>query len=189
MRANIATAVRARPAERGSAYLFVLLAILVLTAIGLSLIAVTQTEAQIGGAEKGATRVLYAAEAGHRMQVAMGMTGTDDKRNFELGTSTIGSASVTEKVGVSAMFPIAHMACPLCTQNMGGEGFEAVDYDIGSISERYVAGSSVALASSRISQLILIYPHEPIVVSPGTRSEEPENTGGIEQPDIQSVAH
>jgi len=180
---------RPRRAERGSAYLFVLLAILVLTALGLSLIAVTQTESQIGAAQKGTTRVLYATEAGIGMQVAMGMSGTDDKRNFQLSSGNTVGASVKETIGVSAMFAVSDIACPLCTQNMGGDGFQAVDYNIGSISERYVAGSSAPIAASRVSQLILIYPHTPIVADLGTRSLESANTNGLEQPDIQPISH
>ena len=56
-------------AERGSAYLFALLALLVLTVVGLSLVVITQTESQIGGAEKTSNRTLYAAASALRMQL------------------------------------------------------------------------------------------------------------------------
>jgi len=59
-----------RASERGSAYLFALLVLLVLTVIGLSLAVITQTEVQIGGAIKGATRVLYGADSGVSIQFA-----------------------------------------------------------------------------------------------------------------------
>lgn len=53
----------ARPAERGSAYIVALLALLVLTIGGLSVSLVTQTELQVGMNERAITRNFYAAES------------------------------------------------------------------------------------------------------------------------------
>jgi hypothetical protein len=54
----------ARPqGERGSAYIVVLLALVVLTILALTLTLVTQSEVQIGGAEKTINRNFYASES------------------------------------------------------------------------------------------------------------------------------
>jgi hypothetical protein len=58
----------------------VLLALLVLTAIGLSLVVITQTEVQIGGAEKSASRVLFGADSGVRIQFALSRFGATKPR-------------------------------------------------------------------------------------------------------------
>ena len=54
---------RRNSSEAGSAYIMVLLALVVLTIMGLSLSFMTQTELQIGANERVTTRVFYAADA------------------------------------------------------------------------------------------------------------------------------
>ena len=54
----------ARPEESGSAYLIVLLVLVVLTILGLSLVSITQTEMQIGSSERVDNRTFYSADAG-----------------------------------------------------------------------------------------------------------------------------
>jgi type II secretory pathway component PulK len=56
--------------QRGSAYLVVLLALVVLTIIGLSLVMVTQTEVQLGSNERTINRTFYAAESGIKFAIA-----------------------------------------------------------------------------------------------------------------------
>ena len=59
-----------RRAEAGSAYLAILLVLVVLTILGLSLAVITQTEVLIGGSEKQATRQLFAAGSGVELAAA-----------------------------------------------------------------------------------------------------------------------
>jgi hypothetical protein len=113
-----------RSAERGSAYLFVLLGLLVLTIIGLSLVVVTQTESQIGGAEKTSTRVLYGAESGLHAQVGLHFLElSPESRQFQLASSTAAETIVgmTETVDVSPFYPIYAGPCALCSVNQGSE--------------------------------------------------------------------
>ena len=50
--------------EEGSSYVIALLALFVLTILGLALVVLTQNEVQIGANERTINRVFYAAEAG-----------------------------------------------------------------------------------------------------------------------------
>lgn len=107
-----------RASERGSAYLFALLVLLVLTVIGLSLAVITQTEVQIGGAIKGATRVLYGADSGVSIQFASKQVINDaPKERYELDVATAGGATLTETVDVSPFMVMYHEACSLCMRN------------------------------------------------------------------------
>jgi Tfp pilus assembly protein PilX len=111
-----------RAAERGSAYLLALLVLVVLTVIGLSLAVITQTEVQIGGAEKSATRVLYGADAGVRVQLAAKKTLNDaPKARYVIDTVNFGGATLTEAIDVSPFMVMYKGPCALCTQNVGSE--------------------------------------------------------------------
>src|SRR5262249_41759517 len=109
LRAQVVRSDSERNAERGSAYLFVLLGLLVLTIIGLSLVVVTQTESEIGGAEKTATRILYGAESGLHGQVGLHfleLSPTDGQ--FQVATTTAAETitAMKETVDVSPFYPI-----------------------------------------------------------------------------------
>ena len=77
-----ARALATRPgAENGSAYLFALLVLLVLTVIGLSLAIITQSEVQIGAAERTGVRVFYDSDAAVRVQVSSAFTSAGSRSN------------------------------------------------------------------------------------------------------------
>ena len=62
--------IRVRRGERGSAYLIALMALVVLTILGLSLVLVTQTEVQVGANERTVNRTFYAADTGFHLLTA-----------------------------------------------------------------------------------------------------------------------
>ena len=167
----------AREAERGSAYLFVLLGLLVLTIIGLSLVVVTQTEAQIGGAEKSATRILFGADSGLHAQVGLHFIKKEpldgqftlDDQTLDFGTTT---ASTPMVVDVSPFFPIYAGPCALCSVNEGSDQrYYANNYVVNATARRYGPEGCTAmpLASKLLSAMYLIQP-------------EPEPGGGITNP-------
>jgi hypothetical protein len=134
-------AVAPRAAERGSVYLFVLLGLLVLTIVGLSLVVVTQTEAQIGGAEKTAVRAMYAAESGLHIQVGLHFLQLDPAgARFVLDSSTAAETitELTQFVDVSPYYPIYAGPCNLCSINFGGEQrYYVNNYAVNSESLRF----------------------------------------------------
>jgi Tfp pilus assembly protein PilX len=116
------TAPAPRPGERGSAYLFALLVLVLLTIIGLSLAVITQTEVQIGAAEKSSTRVLYAGDAGVRIQLAAFETTNEaQSARYVLDTKSVAGTTLTESVDVAPFLPMYLGPCSLCTVNLGSE--------------------------------------------------------------------
>jgi len=167
-----------RSAESGSAYLFVLLALLVLTAIGLSLVAVTQTEVQIGGAEKTLNRTLYGADSGARIQFVLSRFGATRARQFVLSSANIGPTSLTEVVDLSPFFPIFTGACSLCSVNLGEEQYWAVNYVMNSEARRIgvAGGVQTPQAQRRISEMYFIQPERGRAVDESVRTYDPSIT-------------
>ena len=171
-----------RAGERGSAYLFALLALLVLTVIGLSLVVITQTEVQIGGAEKSASRVLFGADSGLRIQFGLSRFAATKPRKMILETATVGSTDLEESVDVSPFFPIYSGPCSLCTVNLGDDRYWAINYVVNAQAQRIgTAGTSTApQASRRLSQMFFIQPEKERHVDESLRTYDPSAT--VEDP-------
>lgn len=109
-----------RRGEEGSAYIVALLAMVILTIVGLSLSLLTQTEMQLGDNERSAQRVFYAAEAGFSPSVAKALLDAD-YQPLELSLSEAGNLfGLHNEVEVSAFFPILATPCDLCEINNAG---------------------------------------------------------------------
>lgn len=153
-----------RPAERGSAYLFVLLGLLVLTIIGLSLVVVTQTEVQIGGAEKSAARILYGADSGLHSQLGLHFLELDPGASqFTLATTAAADTIVAteEVVDVSPFYPIYTGPCALCSVNVGSEQrYYLNNYGVNAQGKRFGAGgcNDTPQGVELLSQMFLIQP-------------------------------
>jgi Tfp pilus assembly protein PilX len=172
----------ARAAERGSAYLFVLFGLLVLTIIGLSLVVVTQTEVQIGGAEKSATRVLFAAESGLHAQVGLHflqLAPSDNQFVLDTTTAQETAAPVEDVVDVSPFYPIYAGPCAICSVNQGSEQrYYVNNFAVNSRGRRYrdnepdevgvFACEETPQASKLLSAMYMIQP-------------EPRPGGGVTQ--------
>jgi Tfp pilus assembly protein PilX len=153
---------RARRCEEGSAYMIVLLALVVLTILALSLAFVTQTELQIGGNERATNRVFYAAESGIAAATARALVTADYKAHVftftDPGTATLG---FTETVDVSPVLPILDAPCNLCEINDAGtyseKSFRKINHAVTATSVR-TSGSSAALAQKTITAMIEVQP-------------------------------
>jgi hypothetical protein len=169
-----------RAAERGSAYLFVLLVLLVLTVIGLSLLVITQTEAQIGGAEKSASRVLYGADAGLRIQFALSRFAATKARRLQLGTTRVNLTDLEETVDVSPFYPVQKGPCNLCSVNKGSDEYWAIDYLVNAQGLRVgksVGGSIIAPQATRLlSQFFIVQPEKEARVDESIRTYDPTVT-------------
>lgn len=162
--------------EHGSAYLFVLLALLVLTAIGLSLVVITQTEVQIGGAEKSASRVLYGADSGVRIQFALSRFGATRARRLDLDTRDVLGDQLVETVDLSPFYPIQSGPCALCSVNWGEERYWAVDYVVNAEGQRRFALDGTVQASKRLSTMFFIQPEKDRSVDESIRTYDPDVT-------------
>lgn len=157
-----------RAGERGSAYLFALLVLLVLSVIGLSLALVTQTEVQIGGAERQATRVFYAADSGLRIQLANHLVNGDvlsrtraQGNPIVLGERTAVGTQLRDLIEVSPFYPIFSGTCNLCMVNQDA-GYVAVNHAVTATSIRLgtLGGVETEQARKTVGQMFALQPWE-----------------------------
>lgn len=127
---------RHRRREAGSAYLIVLLALVVLTILGLSLATITGLEMEVGANERGVTRVFYGADAGIGVAVAHALTSgqylSRQIRLFEGSqlTKTGESLSRGTQVDISVFVPILWECCDLCPCGENEEQFFKVNHAV-----------------------------------------------------------
>jgi len=155
--------------ERGSAYLFVLLLLLVLTVIGLSLAVITQTEVQIGGAERTATRVFFGADSGMRLQLMLSRFAATRERRFRLASTTDAMPDGTpvdadfvadSEIDVSAFLPAYTGPCNLCTVNYGDSNYWLINYVTNAQGRRVtqVGGTEIVQGTKLMTGMYYISP-------------------------------
>lgn len=155
-------------AENGSAYLFALLVLLVLTVIGLSLAIITQSEVQIGAAERTGVRVFYDSDAAIRVQVSSAFTSAGEPREFQLHPATsVGSAAIASKIHASALLPLDSGNCSLCNITTGTRKFWTIDHIVTGRTERTstVGGDETLYAEKTITSMFAISP-QPQSITP-----------------------
>lgn len=166
MTTAISRALRAsRHAERGSAYIITLLALVVLTILGLTLALVTQTELQIGGNERLVTRVFYAADSGIDIATSRALVFSDYKEyDFNiLDPVAATSYALQNRVEVSAFFPILDSPCNLCEINNQGtyssKAYRKINHAVSSTSFRKgLDPASETIAQKTISVMTQVEP-------------------------------
>lgn len=123
--------------EHGSAYLLTLLAMVVMTVVGLSLSLVTQTERLLGANDRITQRVFYAADSGTAVSTARVLAQNNHEEVvFELNRDTAaGDFTFTERVNTSRFHPILASPCNYCEINQGSR-FYTVNHAITSAAER-----------------------------------------------------
>lgn len=105
--------------ERGTAFIIVLLALVVLTIFGIALSFVTQSELQIGVNERYANRAFYMADSGVGVATARVLVSGDRAplvHDFNANVLS-SSASVVDRLDMSAFVPLLDSPCPLCQIN------------------------------------------------------------------------
>jgi len=165
-----------RAAESGSAYLLVLLLLLVLTVIALSLAVITQTEVQIGGAEKTATRTFYGADNGLRLQFMLSRHAQTAPRRWVLDETNAGGITLESRVDVSPFMNAYHGHCNLCSANHGEEEYFLVNYVTNAQARRVVGpGGSTVQASKLMALMFLVQPEGDLTVDESIRVFDPED--------------
>jgi hypothetical protein len=108
--------------ERGSAYIVALLALVLLTILGLSLVLITQTEVQIGANERTVSRTFYAADAGLSVAGAQALAaGEYTSPSFTINQENAGVlGNLADVVDVSPMVPLTAVRCNWCPANDDG---------------------------------------------------------------------
>lgn len=170
-----------RMRESGSAYIVVLLVLVVLTILGLSLALVTQTERQIGASEKTVQRVFATAESGIALAVAKAMVLDDngpmalefrEPRNLLDGSGPNLSGhplALRHDVEVSVLLPLLDQPCHLCEVNRGGNSeiaYSNINHGVVSTATRrgWSAGGDAddaqVIGRQSVSAMIQIQPIE-----------------------------
>jgi Tfp pilus assembly protein PilX len=107
--------------ERGSAYVTVLLALVVLTILALALAMITQTEVQVGANERLANRTFYAADYGLGVAAAEALArGRYETTTLVLNETQAGSSRVADRVEVAPLVPVLAVRCDWCPANDDG---------------------------------------------------------------------
>lgn len=130
-----------RPGEEGSAYLTVLLLLVVLTIVGLSVAVITQTEVFIGGSEKQATRQLFSAGSGIHIASVYELVSHDPAgRSLTIGQRVENifgqNTTIGDRVCTTPMLPLHSAVCNLCMMNEDNE-FAAVQYGVTATALRF----------------------------------------------------
>jgi hypothetical protein len=111
----------ARSGESGSAYVVALLALLILTLLGLALVFVTETEVRLGSNQRTISRTFFSSEAGLGAATARVLT----KRAYEpfrfvMNSVKVGDQRVADEIRVSQVVPISIEPCDWCPVNDDG---------------------------------------------------------------------
>lgn len=107
--------------ERGSAYVTVLLALVVLTILALALAMVTSTEVQVGANERLTNRTFYAADSGLGMAAAEALArGRYEPIAVVLNETAAGGSRVADLVQVQPLVPVQIVRCDWCPANDDG---------------------------------------------------------------------
>ena len=117
--------------ERGSSYVIALLALFVLTILGLALVVLTQNEVQIGANERTINRVFYAAEAGAALTVAKTLTAKDYSETTAILFETHPLNATNNLAAVAKttlMIPTAISYCGWCPADNDGTQFYKVTH-------------------------------------------------------------
>lgn len=145
---------RLRNRQRGSAYVLTLLALLVITLVGLSLSMVTQTEKQLGVNERMTQRVFYAANSGTAAATAR-VLARNDHTGLELlfNKTEESGLSMAERVRTSRFHPILASPCNFCEINQGSQYYN-VNHAITAEAERigWMGGGDPPVAPSVVAR-------------------------------------
>lgn len=151
-----------RPDEAGSAYLIVLLALVVLTILGLALALMTQSEMQLGANERLVQRVFYAADSGIGEATARVLVTHDHEPKTLLlkDPGSLAGLTLGNRVEVSRFLPILDGPCDLCQINQGSD-FSKINHAVTATATRTGASGAdpeVALARKTLAVMIEIQP-------------------------------
>ena len=117
---------RASHPQRGSVFIVTLLALVLLSVIGLSLALVTETEMMLGGNEQIITETFYAGEAGISVAIGQVMLGSSDGKCFAVLAREendierkVGVRKLGYSVDTTDLYPFAFDVAPYSKANLG----------------------------------------------------------------------
>ena len=150
--------------ESGSAYILVLLVLVVLTIMGLSLVFMTQTEVQIGSNDRVVSRVFYAAESGIAAAAAKAIVSADyNAHTYSFSEpGTVPGLDFKSSVDVSPVLPILDSPCNLCEINNAGtyseKSFRKINHAVTAVATRFAGTGTTPLAQKTLTAMIEVQP-------------------------------
>ena len=164
--------------EAGSAYIVVLLVLVVLAIFGIALSLITQTESQVGANERTLNRTFYSGDAGIQRAIMRAMVKDDHTpQSFfytDSGQAFVGGKlELGTQVEVSAFHPIQVSACNLCELNgegtYSGKAYKRVTHAVTSRATRFATlnagGTKTPIAQKTISAMVSMEPYMASVTS------------------------
>lgn len=152
--------------QSGSGYLLALLVMVILTLAGISLVAITSTELQLGASERLDQKALYAADAGVASATARAVVGADYRGHTFILTDvdTQAGLELGHRVEVSPFVPVLKTICNLCeisnAAQYGDEQYYSIHFAVGSVATRRAGNSPVVLAERRVTSMIELQPQQ-----------------------------
>lgn len=123
---------RRRTGQEGSALLLALFSLVILTALALSVTAVTQTEMLLGTTERTLQRVFYAADSGIQIASARALVENDRRATTvtvrEQPSDT--GVDLRARLAISPVVPILLTHCNLCQVNAPGPYDSGAQYAV-----------------------------------------------------------
>lgn len=121
--------------EAGSAYVLVLIVLLVLTLLGLVLALITQSEMEVGANERTINRVFYGAETGITASVASYMFG-NSREGYTFTYMDPSSNIFGTEVQMSPMLQINAGPCNMCEVNQNSQYYN-VTHQVEAVANRF----------------------------------------------------
>lgn len=150
------------PREGGSAYVIALLVLLILSAVGLSLVFITQTEMEIGANERGIQRVFYAADGGMAIATARVLVANDYRPAvFDLPEPGA-TLAIRNVLDLAAVVPLYDAPCNLCEINNAGtyqeKAYRKINNAITVRAERRAGRNGRQLGAKTIAAMLELQP-------------------------------
>jgi Tfp pilus assembly protein PilX len=155
---------RGRSRQSGSAYIIALLALVVLTILGLALTFMTQTEMLVGANDRLVHRAFYASDSGIAVSMARALTTRDYEAHDLTIADAMSSVAMTNHVTTSPFYPIYDAPCNLCEINDAGtysdKAFRKINHAVTTIGER-LAPDGTVVATKQITAMVELQPWQP----------------------------
>jgi PilX N-terminal len=152
----------AAPREAGSAYLIVLMVLVVLTILGLSLVLITKSEMEVGSNERSIQRVFYEADSGVAIGAARLLVSNDHRAaTFDLDEPGA-ILNFKSHIELAPVVPLADAPCNLCEINNAGtyneRAYRRINNVITSQATRRTATDSSVLSQKVVSSMLDVQP-------------------------------
>lgn len=159
-----------RAHESGSALLVSLLALIVLTLLGLSVSLITQTEMLIGANDRSANRVFYAADGALSISLARALVRADyEGRLYEEADPSGAALGIRYQIDSSPFYPILDSPCNLCQINdagtYGDNSYRKINHAVATIATRIGGAQDTVLARSSQATMVEVQPWQSTVAA------------------------